>query len=163
MDKTRRGQAEVLIKQPPDARPGILFRRAMVEPVVTAHCCADESPKGRSDRVRLYVFQSNSIVHELSIRLAAGTRLDRTPVRSGTLKDLKPDPVQAAPSGHPEAGKALCDAEHAAKGADWKVAIAGRLRQSVAAPYRWLAATLKMGHPGSVRGLVSRQNHRSAD
>jgi hypothetical protein len=62
-----------------------------------------------------------------------------------------------------EAGKELCDAEHAAKGADWKVAIAGRLRQSVAAPYRWISATLKMGHPGSVRGLVSRQNQRSAD
>ena len=62
-----------------------------------------------------------------------------------------------------EAGKDLCDAGNSAKGADWKVAIAGRLRQSVAAPYRWIAATLNMGHPGSVRGLVSHQNQRSAD
>lgn len=62
-----------------------------------------------------------------------------------------------------EMGKCLRDAENSAKGAAWKVAIAGKLRQSVAAPYRWIAATLKMGHPGSVRGHVSRQNQRSAD
>ena len=62
-----------------------------------------------------------------------------------------------------EAGKCLRDAENSAKVSEWKVAIAGKLRQSVAAPYRWIAETLKMGHPGSVRGHVSRQIQRSAD
>lgn len=62
-----------------------------------------------------------------------------------------------------EAGRSLRDAANAAKGAEWKVAIAGKLRQSVAAPYGWIAKTLNMGHPGSVRGHVSRQNQRSAD
>ncbi len=61
-----------------------------------------------------------------------------------------------------EAGKCLRDAENSAKGAEWKVAIAGKLRQSIAAPYRWIAETLKMG-TGSVRGHVSRQIQRSAD
>ena len=59
--------------------------------------------------------------------------------------------------------KCLRDAENSAKGAEWKVAIAGNLRQSVAAPYRWIAETLNMGHPGSVRGHVARLNQRSAD
>ncbi len=62
-----------------------------------------------------------------------------------------------------EANKCLCDAENSAKGAEWKVTIAGKLRQSVAAPYRWIEETLKMGHPGSVRGHGSRQIQRSAD
>jgi len=62
-----------------------------------------------------------------------------------------------------EAGKCLRDAENSAKGAEWKVAIAGKLRQSVAAPYRWIAETLKMDHPGSARGHVSPQIQRSAD
>jgi putative transposase len=61
------------------------------------------------------------------------------------------------------AGRNLRDAELSAKGAAWKIAIAAELRQSVAAPFRWIADTLKMGHPGSVRGLLSRQNQRSAD
>ena len=62
-----------------------------------------------------------------------------------------------------EAGKGLGDARNSAKGADWKGAIAERLRRSVAAPYSWIAATLKMGHPGAARGLLSRPNQRSAD
>ena len=62
-----------------------------------------------------------------------------------------------------EAGKCLRDAQNSTKGADWKIAIAGKLRQSVAAPYRWIAENLNMGHPGSVRGHVARLNQRSAD
>jgi len=62
-----------------------------------------------------------------------------------------------------EAGKCLRDAENSAKGAEWKVAIAGKLRHSVAGLYRWIAETLKMDHPGSMRGHVSRQIQRSAD
>jgi len=62
-----------------------------------------------------------------------------------------------------EAGKCLRDAENSAKVSEWKVTIAGKLRQSVAAPYRWIAETLKMGHPGSVQGHFSRQIQRSAD
>jgi len=50
-----------------------------------------------------------------------------------------------------EVGKCLRDAENSAKGVEWKVAVAGKLSQSVAAPYRWIAETLKMGNPGSVR------------
>ena len=62
-----------------------------------------------------------------------------------------------------EMGKCLRDAQNSAKGAEWKIAIAGKLRQSVAAPYRWIAETLNIGHPGSVRGNVARLNQRSAD
>jgi hypothetical protein len=62
-----------------------------------------------------------------------------------------------------ETGKCLRDAENSAKGAEGKIAIAGKLRQSVAAPYHWIAETLKMGHPGSVCGHVSHQNQRSTD
>ena len=62
-----------------------------------------------------------------------------------------------------ETGKSAREVETSAKGADWKVAIAAKLRRSVAAPYRWIAEALHMGHPGSVRGHISRQNQRSAD
>ena len=51
-----------------------------------------------------------------------------------------------------DAGKSLADAESAPKDAGWKVAISRNLRTSVAAPDRWIATTLKMGHPAAVRG-----------
>ena len=62
-----------------------------------------------------------------------------------------------------EAGRSLADAESAAKGAGWKVAIARKLRTTVAAPYRWIATTLKMGHPAAVRGYLSQRILQSAD
>ena len=48
-------------------------------------------------------------------------------------------------------GKSLGDAEGSPKGIAWKVAVARTLRSSVAAPYPWIAAKLKMGKPASVR------------
>jgi len=66
------------------------------------------------------------------------------PSRSGPRDSIiSATPLEAALH---KAGKCLRDAENSAKGTEWKVAIAGKLRQSVAAPYRWIAETLKMGH-----------------
>lgn len=60
-------------------------------------------------------------------------------------------------------GKTLADAELAPKGAGWKIVIARSLRTKAAAPYRWIATTLKMGHPAAVRGYLSLRKLHSAD
>ena len=39
----------------------------------------------------------------------------------------------------------------------WKIEIAARLRREVAAPYRWIALTLNLGNPDSIRAYVSRR------
>jgi REP element-mobilizing transposase RayT len=70
---------------------------------------------------------------------------------------------QALDAALQEAGKSLTDVESAPKGVGWKVAIARQLRTTVAAPYRWIAMTLKMGHPAAVRGYLSRRTLQSAD
>ena len=44
------------------------------------------------------------------------------------------------------------------KGADWKVALARELRETVAPPYGWLAEHLNMGKASSVRVYISRRN-----
>jgi hypothetical protein len=62
-----------------------------------------------------------------------------------------------------EAGKSLADAESAPKGVGWKVAIARKLRTTVAAPDRRIATTFKMGPPAAVRGTLSQRTLQSAD
>jgi hypothetical protein len=42
------------------------------------------------------------------------------------------------------------------KGAHWKIEIAAHLRRTVAAPYRWIAASLNMGSPLAIRVNVCR-------
>jgi len=55
------------------------------------------------------------------------------------------------------AGQSLADAESAPKGVGWKVAIARKLRTTVAAPDRWIATTLKMAaRRGPNRELLKR-------
>ena len=46
------------------------------------------------------------------------------------------------------------DVVSSAKGADWKVEIAKRLRKETTAKNPWIAGRLKMGHPNSVSNLV---------
>ena len=42
------------------------------------------------------------------------------------------------------------------KGARWKIEVAAHLRRKVAAPYRWIAASLNMGSPLAIRVNVCR-------
>ncbi|MGH7957616.1 MAG: transposase [Opitutaceae bacterium] len=70
---------------------------------------------------------------------------------------------QALDAALEEAGKSLLDAKHAPKSIEWKVDIARKLRARVAAPYRWIAMTLTMGHPAAVRGYVAQHTLQSAD
>jgi putative transposase len=58
-------------------------------------------------------------------------------------------------TGLAESGKTLADAVGAPKGVPWKIALAVRLRKTVAAPYPWIAENLAMGSPASVRVYVS--------
>ena len=51
------------------------------------------------------------------------------------------------------AGKNLRDAPGETKSAAWKIELARRLRQKANAPYSWIAATLAMGAPSSVRAI----------
>jgi len=53
-----------------------------------------------------------------------------------------------------EAGRSLAETERSPKGAAWKIAVARKLRHTVAPPYRWLAEVLGMGSPASVRAYV---------
>ena len=59
------------------------------------------------------------------------------------------------------AGKSAIDIEHDCKGAAWKIELARRLRVTAAAPYRWIAAVLKMGSPASVRVYLCQQRRTS--
>lgn len=61
------------------------------------------------------------------------------------------------------AGKSLAEAASAPKGANWKISIARELRAKVAAPYRWIATALTMGHPSAARGYLSKPTLQSAD
>jgi hypothetical protein len=58
-----------------------------------------------------------------------------------------------------EAGKSAADIASDTKGSRWKVELAARLRRTVAAPYRWIAAELNMGSPLAVRVNVCRQTN----
>ena len=51
-------------------------------------------------------------------------------------------------------GRTLSDAKSARKGAAWKVEIASSLRRNTGAPVRWIAESLFMGNPDSVRSLL---------
>jgi putative transposase len=53
-------------------------------------------------------------------------------------------------------GKKLGDAADTPKSMAWKIELARRLRTVAAAPYRWIAETLNMGAPSSVRAYVAR-------
>jgi len=44
----------------------------------------------------------------------------------------------------------------------WKLELAYRLRQASAAPYSWIAKTLTMGVPSSVRAALSRRLQQPA-
>jgi len=53
-----------------------------------------------------------------------------------------------------ENGRTTAELASALKSAPWKRALARKLRDAVAPPYRWLAEKLCMGKPGSVRAYV---------
>ncbi len=53
-----------------------------------------------------------------------------------------------------ESGRTTAELASAQKSAPWKRALARKLRDAVAPPYRWLAEKLCMGKPGSVRAYV---------
>lgn len=57
-------------------------------------------------------------------------------------------------------GRSETDLVNAAKGADWKVALARLLRERYLAPNRWIAERLSMGRVSTVQSLVSR--HRTS-
>lgn len=50
-----------------------------------------------------------------------------------------------------DCGKCQTDLRTDRKGASWKIEIARQLRRQVGAPHRWIAETLHMGKPSSVR------------
>ena len=53
-----------------------------------------------------------------------------------------------------ESGRSPAELASAPQNAPWKRALARRLRDAAAPPYRWLAEKLCMGKPGSVRAYV---------
>jgi len=53
--------------------------------------------------------------------------------------------------------KAESDIQQSPKGADWKVAIAKRLRKETTANNPWIARRLNMGHPNYVSNLVNKK------
>ena len=53
-------------------------------------------------------------------------------------------------------GQTLGNAAATPKGVAWKIDLARRLRTVAAAPYRWIAETLNMGAPSSVRAYLAR-------
>jgi REP element-mobilizing transposase RayT len=55
-----------------------------------------------------------------------------------------------------ERKKKESDIESSPKGADWKVAIAKRLRKETTAKNPWIAQRLQMGHPNYVSNLVNK-------
>jgi REP element-mobilizing transposase RayT len=56
-----------------------------------------------------------------------------------------------------ENGRSVDELRRAPKGVFWKVEIAKELRRKVGATHRWLAETLSMGSPHSVRSYLSRR------
>jgi hypothetical protein len=56
-----------------------------------------------------------------------------------------------------EAGRSAAEVASDSKGARWKIELAARLRRTVAAPYRWIAAELNMGSPLAVRLSLCRR------
>ena len=61
-----------------------------------------------------------------------------------------------------EAGQTLAGAVVAPKGADWKLAMALRLRQETEAPVKWIAEQLGMGSPETVRSRLSKAKRQRA-
>ena len=59
-----------------------------------------------------------------------------------------------------ESGRTEADLKSARKGADWKVALAVRLRQQHMISHNWLAEHLHMGKASSVQSWVSRHRNR---
>jgi hypothetical protein len=55
-----------------------------------------------------------------------------------------------------ELGTTLEDAAATPKGVAWKIDLAQRLCTVAAAPYSWIAKTLSMGAPSSVRAYLAR-------
>jgi len=55
-------------------------------------------------------------------------------------------------------GKTAADLTAAPKGASWKIAAARELRTRVNAPHAWIARTLHMGQPSSVRVYLARKS-----
>jgi len=53
-----------------------------------------------------------------------------------------------------ERGRSPAELASALKSAPWKQALARKLRDAAAPPYRWLAGKLGMGKPGSVRAYL---------
>ena len=53
-------------------------------------------------------------------------------------------------------GQTRGNAAAAPKGVAWKIDLARRLRTVAAAPYRWIAETLNLGAPSSVRAYLAR-------
>jgi putative transposase len=49
------------------------------------------------------------------------------------------------------------DVENSAKGVDWKISIAKRLRKETTAKNTWIAKRLRMGHPNYVSNLVNQR------
>lgn len=69
---------------------------------------------------------------------------------------------QELEAGLAQVGKTLDDAATAPKTIRWKLEVADRLRQKSAAPYSWIARTLRMGAPSSVRAALTRQRQQPA-
>ena len=65
-------------------------------------------------------------------------------------------------AGLTEMGQTLANAASSPKAIAWKLDLAHRLRRQAAAPYRWIAETLAMGKPSSVRAALCRRQQRSA-
>ena len=59
-------------------------------------------------------------------------------------------------------GQTLDDAAAAPKTINWILELAYRLRQASAAPYSWIAKTLRMGAASSVRAALSRRLQQPA-
>ena len=59
-------------------------------------------------------------------------------------------------------GQTLNTAAAAPKTIRWKLELAYQLRQASAAPYSWIAKTLKMGAASSVRAALSRRLQQPA-
>ena len=68
------------------------------------------------------------------------------------VKELQSE--RALESALRESGRTTAELASALKSAPWKRALARKLRDAVAPPYRWLAEKLCMGKPGSVRAYV---------
>ena len=70
--------------------------------------------------------------------------------------------LQELEIGLAQIGQTLDDAAAAPKTIHWKLQLAYRLRQASAAPYSWIAKTLRMGAASSVRAALSRRLQQPA-